>query len=341
VNAARARKDTVQSERFRVPNGAGWELSLVRTWDTERLDRKRRAVLIVPGYGMNSFIFSFHPSGLSLEGYLVDAGFETWRVDLRAQGDSVSIGGTDDFSLEDLALTDVTAAIEAVRANSRVENRDRIDVIGASLGGTLVFIQAVANPQHRMESIVSIGGPVRWVKIHPFLKTVFASPRMIGALRFKGSRKLAEFALPVLARYAPSALSIYMNPEISDVTAAREMVKTVEDPNRFVNRQIAHWFRDRDLVVRGRNISEGLATIENPVLCVVANRDGIVPAEVAAYPFDVVASKHKAILEVGDHTVAVAHADLFVSNEAHRRVFEPIARWLRDPAAAPQRLGPA
>jgi pimeloyl-ACP methyl ester carboxylesterase len=188
---------------------------------------------------------------------------------------------------------------------------------------------------------VSIGAPVRWVKIHPFLKTLFASPRLIGALRFKGSRKLAELSLPVLARYAPSALSIYMNPEISDVTAAREMVKTVEDPNRFVNKQIAHWFQQRDLVVRGVNVSNGLEQISNPVLCVVANRDGIVPAEVAAYPFERVASRDKSILEVGDHTVAIAHADLFVSSEAHRRVFEPIARWLRDPAAAPRHLGPA
>jgi hypothetical protein len=44
---------------------------------------------------------------------------------------------------------------------------------------------------------------------------------------------------------------------------------------------------------------------------------------------------------VGDETMAVAHADLFVSNDAHRHVFEPIARWLRDPAAAPRQLGTA
>lgn len=340
MNAASAVPDAVQSRRYRVPNGAGWDLALVRTWHAERLDPSRKPVLIVPGYGMNSFIFSFHPHGVSLEGYFVEAGFETWRVDLRAQGDSVCTGGNDDFSLSDLALTDLGAALDAVLANTGT-HCDRVDVIGASLGGTLMFIQAVANPLHHMASLVSMGGPVRWVKIHPVLRIAFASPRLAGSLRFRGTRRLAEFALPLIARHAPGVLSIYMNPEISDVSAAREMVKTVEDPNRFVNKQIAHWFHDRDLFVRGLNVSEALERIENPVLCVVANRDGIVPPEVARFPFERVASRDKSLLEVGDASMAVAHADLFISNEAHRRVFEPIATWLRDPSTAPRSLGPA
>ncbi len=330
----------VESRRYRVANGDGWDLALVRTWHRERWDRARKPVLIVPGYGMNSFIFSFHPNGLSLEGYLVDAGFETWRVDLRAQGESVSTGGGDNFALEDLALTDLGAALEAVVANTET-GHDTVDVIGASLGGTLMFIHAVARENHRMASLVSMGGPVRWVSVHPALRVAFSSPSLVGAVRFRGSRKLAELALPLIARFAPSALSIYMNPEISDVTAARDMVKTVEDPNRFVNKQIAHWFRDRDLVVAGRNVSESLRNITNPLLCIVANRDGIVPADVASFPFERVASRDKSLLEVGDHTVAVAHADLFVSREAHRRVFEPLARWLLDPSRAPRHLGPA
>ena len=340
MSEKRGSANTVQSKRYRVPNGAGWDLSLIRTWNTERVDLTRKPVLIVPGYGMNSFIFSFHPRGLSLEGYLVEAGYETWRVDLRAQGDSTSTGGTDDFSLEDLALTDLGAALDAVRANTATQH-DKVDVIGASLGGTLMFIHAVINPAHHMASLVSMGGPVRWVRIHPLLRIAFSSPRIAGALRFRGTRQLAGIALPIIAKVAPSLLSIYMNPEISDLTAAREMVKTVEDPNRFINRQIAHWFHDLDLTIRGVNVSTGLSTVKNPVLCVLANRDGIVPPEVAAFPFDHVGSKDKAVLEVGDHTMAVAHADLFVSNEAHRRVFEPIATWLRDPSAAPRHLGPA
>ena len=123
-------------------------------------------------------------------------------------------------------------------------------------------------------------------------------------------------------------LSIYLNPSITDTQAAREMVKTVEDPNHHINREIAQWIRDRDLTVQGVNVSEGLTRIRQPFLCVLANSDGIVPRETAEYAVKKVASKSKRVLHVGTREIAVAHADLFISNEAHARVFAPIADWL-------------
>src|SRR5689334_1203787 len=112
-----------------IPNGAGWHLSLSQTWSEARLERDRRPVLIVPGYGMNSFIFSYHPRGPSLEGYLAEAGFEVWRVDLRGQGRSASVGGGEAYGLEDLAITDLGAAIRATLERS-LTRADRADVIG-------------------------------------------------------------------------------------------------------------------------------------------------------------------------------------------------------------------
>ena len=231
---------------------------------------------------MNSFIFSFHPHGLSLEGYLAHAGFEVFRVDLRGQGSSRRTGpspGTGDderYGLEDLALTDLSAAVTAVLARSR-SGAARVDVLGASLGGTIMFAHAVLKPDHALGTLVAIGSPVRWVEIHPVLRLAFSSPALAGWVRFSGTRRLAEVALPLLAKRLPWVLSIYMNAEITDTRAAGEMVKTVEDPNRHVNRQIAHWIRDRDLVLRGVDISEGLRSITAPLLCVSAWGDGIVP----------------------------------------------------------------
>lgn len=313
-----------------VPNGDGWTLSLFQTHG-DALVRERRPVLIVPGYGMNSFIFSYHPSGASLEGYLVDAGFEVWRADLRAQGDSRSdgAGDTERFGLAELAVTDVGAAIAAVLRHTR-STRDRVDVIGASLGGTIMFAHAVLVADHRMGSLVAMGSPVRWVEVHPLVRLAFASPMLAGLVRFRGTRRFAERALPLLARFTPWVLSVYLNPGITDVAAAREMVRTVEDPVRRINRQIAHWIADRDLVLRGVNVCEGLARVDNPLLCVIAAGDGIVPRATAVWPYEQVRSRDKALLEVGTAELRVAHADMFVSKESQRRVFEPLARWLRE-----------
>lgn len=322
----------IQTIAHRVPNGDGWELALHQTWDDERLVAGRRPVLIVPGYGMNSFIFSYHPRGASLEGFLAAAGFEAWRADLRAQGESSSVGGTDHFGLADLALVDLGAAIDAVLAKSNT-GADRVDVIGASLGGTLLFIHVTLERHHRVGSMVAMGSPVRWVKIHPAIRLAFRSPLLVGAVRFRGTRKLVEKLLPLLAKRVPWLLSIYMNPGATDLSAAREMARTVEDPSRRINRQLAHWINARDLIVRGVNVAEALREVERPLLCVLANGDGIVPRETALFPYQQIGSPLRATLEVGTETLRLAHADLFVSNEAHARVFDPIARWLADPTS--------
>lgn len=317
-----------------IPNDDGWHLSLFQTWDESKRVAGRNPVLIVPGYGMNSYIFSYHPRGVSLEGYLAQAGFEVWRVDLRAQGRSVSVGGGEDYGLVDLAMTDLGAAIRGALERSRT-GASRADVIGASLGGTIMFIHAALDPKHAIGSMVAMGSPVRWVEIHPALKLAFSSPKLVGLVRFKGTRKIAKIALPHLVRRTPWLLSIYMNASTLDVSAADEMVKTVEDPNRHINREIAEWIRDRDLVLRDTNISEGIRKVRCPLLCVLARGDGIVPRKTAEFPFLTAGSPVKQLLEVGTEELSMAHADMFVSSEAHVRVFEPIARWLAAPTSGP------
>src|SRR5262249_50816328 len=140
----------------RVQNGAGWTLSLFQTWDESRLIRGRRPVLIVPGYGMNSFIFSYHPRGASLEGHLARDGFEVWRVDLRAQGDSKADPGVarDDYRLEDLGRIDLRVAIDTALERTR-SGANRADVLGASLGGTIVLLHVAFEPNHRVGSVVA------------------------------------------------------------------------------------------------------------------------------------------------------------------------------------------
>jgi pimeloyl-ACP methyl ester carboxylesterase len=323
----------METVEHRIPNGAGWELSIHQSWDPARLIRGKSPVLIVPGYGMNSFIFSYHPRGASMERYLTEQGFEVWRADLRAQGGSRWLRAPGpaehDYRLEDLAVADLGAAIGAAVERTHT-GAPRVSVIGCSLGGTILFLHAALQPDHRIGAMIAVGTPVRWIRIHPLLGLAFGSPTLMGLFQPKNLRKLAASALPHLARHTPWALSIYMNPSITDVSAAEEMAKTVEDPNRHINREIAEWIRRRDLIVRGVNLSEAISGVTQPLLCVLANKDGVVPRETAVFPFNQVRSTAKGLLEVGSATLAMAHADLFVSNEAHERVFRPIAAWLAD-----------
>jgi pimeloyl-ACP methyl ester carboxylesterase len=317
----------VKSRPHLVPNRDGWRLSLTQSWDPKALIRPSLPVLIVPGYGMNSFVFGYHPSGVSLEGSLAEAGFEVWRVDLRAQGESVSAGGTDAFGLEDLAVTDLGAAIDAILDRSETGARE-VAVIGASLGGTLMFLHAALVADHKIGAMVAVGAPVRWVKIHPLLRVAFGSPTLVGLVRFRGSRRLAAATLPHLLRYTPWLLSIYITPSSLDRRALGELVKTVEDPNRHVNRQIAEWIRKRDLVIGGTNVSRALRSMRAPLLCIRGNADGIVPPETAEFSYREIGSADRTLIVVGSEELRLAHADMFVSDHAHERVFSPIRAWL-------------
>jgi pimeloyl-ACP methyl ester carboxylesterase len=323
----------MQTRQHRVPNGAGWDLSVFQSWDEERLARARSPVLLVSGYGTRSLLFSFHPSGRSQEAFLVDHGFEVWRADLRAHGESRCLGGSADYGMDDLALHDLWVVLDCILARTHTR-AERVDVIGASLGGTLMFAHAALSPAHRIGAMVSIGSPVRWVKAHPLLRLAGVSPALAGLVPARDNQRLAEALLPRVVRHAPWLLRSYLNPEITELGAAGEMVKVVEKACRRINREIAAWVRDRDLVLRGVNVSERLSSIVRPLLCVVANNDGLVPRETAEFPYWRIGSRSKRLLEVGTRDIAIGHADLFLSREAHGRVFEPIARWLMDPDAA-------
>ncbi len=310
---------------FLVDNRAGWRLSVARY--REGSTPRGRPVLIVPGYGMNSFIFGFHPKGPSLVESLAARGLEVWTIDLRGQGRSIRARGTRRYGLAELAIDDLGAAIGHVLAHTDTAS-PRLDLVGCSLGTALSFAHVACIPGAPVHALVSMAGLVTWKDAHPAVRMAFASPRLAGMLRVRNTRRLARVALPVVARVAPSLLSFYLNHRSTDLTQSAKMVQTVEDPHPVINREIAEWLRRGDLVIRGVNVSARLKDLRHPFLCVVANHDGIVMPATARHTFETIGSARKELLLVGDDDLPVAHADLFLCNGAQERVFEPLGDFL-------------
>jgi pimeloyl-ACP methyl ester carboxylesterase len=323
---------SVEIERF-WPKSNGWELDVRRHVIPEKRDRRLRPLLLVPGYCMNTTPLGYHPEGPSMIEFLAARGFEVWTSNLRGQGESRSRGGSRNVGFSELALGDLARAIEQVTAATET-GRDRVDVIGCSLGGTYLFTYLAHHPDtHGVGSIVAIGAPLRWLGTHPVMKLVFASSRFARSLHISGTRRVVGLVAPFLAARAPKLLSIYLNADTIDISAANELVKTVEDPIAHLNGEIARWFKAKDLTVDGINVTEGLRHVDRPLLCIVANRDGIVPGAAARAALEAIGSEDRELLAVGTDDVWFAHADLFVSRHAQKQVFEPLADWLEKRSA--------
>lgn len=314
-------------EHFLVDNHAGWRIAMSRTLPSGDAKRAARPVLIVPGYGMNSYIFGFHPRGPSMVECLSARGLEVWTVDLRGQGRSIRARGNNRYGMADLAVEDLGAAIAYVLTNTQTGART-LDVIGCSLGTALAFAHVACVEGAPVHALVSMAGLVTWKGAHPIVRFAFGSPRLVGLMRMRNTRQLARFALPVVARVAPSLLSVYLNHQSTDLTQAAKMVQTVEDPHPIINREIAEWIKRGDLVVRGVNVSAKVPAMQNPFFCVVANDDGIVLPVTSRHTYDVIGSETKRLLLVGDPGQPIAHADLFLCNGAQQRIFAPIADFL-------------
>jgi pimeloyl-ACP methyl ester carboxylesterase len=317
----------MRADSFLVDNHAGWRIALTRLRPAEGSTPAKRPVLIVPGYGMNSYIFGFHPSGPSMVETFAARGLETWTVDLRGQGRSIRARGNSRYGLADLAIEDLGAAIAHVLGHTET-GATTVDVVGCSLGTALMFAHVACVKDAKIHALVSMAGLVTWKGAHPLVRFAFGSPRLVGLMRVRNTRGIARFALPAIAKVAPSLLSVYLNHQSTDLTHAAKMVQTVEDPHPVINREIAEWIKRRDLVVRGVNVSQMLPSIEKPFFCVVANDDGIVLPVTSRHTYDAIGSKTKRLLLVGDPDQPIAHADLFLCNGAQDRIFTPIADFL-------------
>lgn len=310
-------------------NRDGWALELRHYWDPETLVPSRRPLVMIPGYCMNTFILNFHPRGESMVQYLVRHGFEVWTANLRGQGGSRRNAGNRRFGFRELALIDIPVVVETVQRRTLAET-EKVDAIGCSLGATFLYAYLAHHlDTHPLGALVTLGGPCRWEKAHTLLQVAFASAQIAGAVRVAHTRTMARYALP-LARKVPAVLSIYMNTDHIDLDAADELVKTVDDPIPYLNRQIAHWIRTKDLYVAGVNVTKAMKHVDIPLLSIAANKDGIVPPETAMSAVSCFGSHDVTRLHVGDDDNWFAHADLFINDEADKRVFEPLVGWLEE-----------
>ena len=312
-------------ERFTLPTHDGWTLELHRGVRPGKPPGK--PVIFVPGFGMNAFIFRFHPRGTSFMEHLLDAGLDPWSVDLRGQTTSKARPlASPSISLADLAFVDLPAAFDEV---ARLTGYERAHAIGCSLGGTLLYGYGGSVPDHRIDKLVTMGTPLRWTNPSLLVQAVARLMPMFGSIPVRGSRQMARLVLPVAAQLFPSVLSVYLNPKLTHTgEAVDQLVRTVEDPHPRVNRQLGRWILAKDLKLGSVDVTEALRSFTRPLFVVCGNADRIAPAETCLAAVGITGGPVDSLV-VGSEREQFAHADLFIADVCPDRVYTPICRWLQ------------
>ncbi|MGB9600875.1 MAG: hypothetical protein ACPL7I_10020, partial [Myxococcota bacterium] len=109
-----------------VNNNDGWELSLERLINTKKYSKTLSPALFIPGYGMNSFIFNYHPNGKSLAQYVADRGFEVYMINFRQMRRSrcYDKDREEEYSLLDIAQYDLSATVNFIKENCTSHRKD-------------------------------------------------------------------------------------------------------------------------------------------------------------------------------------------------------------------------
>lgn len=311
-----------------IPNNDGWLLHARQVVARQNLKKNLRPIVILPGYGMNAFIFRFHPRGDSMERVFAEAGYEVWSINLRFQGPSKPLTRKPaPPSIRDLVETDLPAAVDHILMHTQTD-ATQITLVGCSLGGTLAYGYMGTSPDQLVGAVIAMGSPLRWTSTPVVLRAATKFPKLLRFVPTTGSQKAARLAFPILAKI-PSSLTFYVNPDNVDLHAIPELVKTISDPHPHLNVDLGHWIRARDLHIRGINITDALRSAEVPLLVVWSAKDKIVPPDTARAALDAWGTQARVDeFETSNADRWYGHADLFIGNHARQDIFNPIIEWL-------------
>jgi pimeloyl-ACP methyl ester carboxylesterase len=332
----------------------GWRLG-VRHYAPSRPDPGKLPVILCHGLGLNATFWTITDNHLPAQ--LAARGYQVYVFDIRGSGENSRVGRCDrvnkvlrqtflceqaesSWTVDDLVKYDVPAILNYVERDT---GRDRVNWIGHSLGGMLVFtyLELAPHPE-RIANFVGMGSTIVQADVPQTdmlranqglrLLSHFASPGRLG-------RPLAFVRIPgmeMIDRF------YYSNENVDSLTVARFYGYTLEDTGPGALRQLAPYLRYGHMLSADRTVdySALLGQITTPTLLIAGDGDIMSDVPSTELTFAGLGSPDKAIMRFGKlngHVADYGHCDLVWSRHAAREIFPPIIDWLdqRQPGAGP------
>jgi lysosomal acid lipase/cholesteryl ester hydrolase len=332
----------------------GWRLG-IRHIAPAVPDPRKLPVVLCHGLGLNGTFWTITDDHLPSQ--LAARGYDVFIVDLRGSGESRNLGRLDEinswlretpflelgagrWTVDEMAFYDVPAVLDYVRGAT---GRDRVNWVGHSLGGMLMFAFLERSPEaYRVANFVGMGSTITLTET-PQRDMLRANRglRVLGSLVSTGrlGRPLMYFRLPGLDRIDQF---YYTSENVDKRTTSRFYGYTLEDPGRSALRQLDPYLEFGHFVSADRTFdySTTLNRVGTPTLMIAGEDDVMSDLPSTERTLDELASPDKTLMRFGKrdgHVGNYGHCDLVWSRYASREVFPPLIDWLdrRQPGIVP------
>jgi pimeloyl-ACP methyl ester carboxylesterase len=303
-------------------------------------------VILCHGLGLNATFWTI--TNHHLPSQLTARGYDVYVFDIRASGENARIGrydrinrllrrtpfcerGERSWNIDDLVHYDVPAILDYVKGET---GHDRVNWVGHSLGGMLVFPFLELNPRaDRIANFVGMGSTIIQAE----------TPQRDMLLANHGLRALSIFASPgrlgrPLTYFRPPGMDqidrfYYSGENVDPLTVSRFYGYTLEDTGPGALRQLDPYLEFGHMLSADRSIDYAarLGEITTPTLLIAAEGDIISDVPSTELTFAGIASPDKTLLKFGKshgHVADYGHCDLVWSRHAPREIFPPLMDWL-------------
>jgi pimeloyl-ACP methyl ester carboxylesterase len=292
-----------------------------------------------------------------LPSQLAARGYDVFIVDLRGSGESAEVGkvgelnqrlretplrewGEGDWDVDQAAFHDVPAVLDYVR---RETGHDRVNWVGHSLGGMLIFPFLESSPEaYRIANFVGMGSTITLANA-PERDMLRANRglRILGRFVSTGrlGRPLMHFRFPGLDRIDQF---YYTSENVDKRTTSRFYGYTLEDPGCSALRQLDPYLEFGHFVSADRKVdySVQLSSVTTPTLMIAGESDCMSDIPSTNLTFQALGSADRTLMRFGKrdgHVADYGHCDLVWSRHAPREIFPPLIDWLdrRQPGVRP------
>ncbi len=274
----------------------------------------------------------------SLVGRLQKEGYDVWLLDLRGRRDagypSLFFGDkTFSYSMDDYIRYDADTAIKHVLNST---GKDKVNWIGHSLGGAIIYSRIGSFGEKRIVNFVAIGSSTildspsfalkSWDILAPLMNLLPVVPAetWIGIEGATGISFLSQEFFEELFWHEPNVDSTIL----SGVKTTSINPGTKKEVLQFQDFVENGELRSLD---RKISYSKGLKNIKIPTLLIAGRRDKIGTAYSLRYAYDTISSEDKTLFIVSranNHSEDYGHMDLIVGKNADKDVFIPLVVWL-------------